>query len=267
MGDTNPFEIIFAITAIVIIFMTCFALVGPSILGSLNVNTANIDQVLNSAPKFPVLQNLNGKGNEAHEVKAYDTVSFNTFIPSKQVAVVYGVISLDGTGDAYQVRRAGNILYIIPLWVNEPVYSVAFGNKLDQDYITTTSILDNFDGANSTFNVDPGTIYQAYIVFTPLAGYNGMIDSWNNGHGFTVQMYTSLAGSPSWTDQIGSFMSFLANIISYFVLYVIYTVEMMGIAGTLLGLSPVIGGAVAVLVIILFGGSMLMFLRGSSGNK
>ena len=58
-GEGTNLKIIFAITAIVIIFMTCFALVGPSILGGLNIDTANVDQVLNSAPKFPVLQNLN----------------------------------------------------------------------------------------------------------------------------------------------------------------------------------------------------------------
>jgi hypothetical protein len=280
MSDSNPFQIVFIVTAIVLMCMAGFAIVGPTYLKGLGINIS-----MPAPPKFPQLDDLSGQGNlsasypfsETHSVIASnDQVTFSVFSPDKRVTLTHG------TGeDSFTVARYGE-WYIVPYWANEP-FSDMNHNLLnnqgpvpalvpyvetDDHILLVQTIVDYYNGTASEFIVDDGNAqYQSYIVFTPLPGYSNMVDSYNAGHGFTVWMFGSAFQPPSALDQAGSYLYFFAGIIAFFVLYAWYAVQMMGIAAQLLGLNPALTGGIVVLLIILFGGAMLMFFRGSSGNK
>lgn len=274
MSNSNPFEILVVVTAIILIVMTAFAVVAPQFIHGIR---------LPQAPEFPILPDLQGQGNQTGGgwafnqtkfVTATNETTFDAFNPDKRLSWDIGVNFAGVTQTVYQgfsVFRAGTWA-IFPVWYGEPVSYLDGSPTAFPRKVTTQEIVDNFDGQYSIFAIDQGNnMYEAYVFFSPLPGYADLVSSWNIGHGFTVMMVGNTYEQPTWTDQVVNYLGFGAAIIGFFIYEAAYAVDMMGIAGQLIAGPNSIGGAVgsgvAVLVIIIFAGAMLMFIRGSSGNK
>jgi hypothetical protein len=264
-GTSNPFEVLLVIVAIGLITMAAFGIVAPSFVKGINVP---------DAPKFPSLPDLTGQGNlnatypfnQTFLIQGYETVKFDNFNPDKLVVTKPNAL---GT-DILQVQRFGSVIAGFGFWYDEPI-SYLDGRSVPKIAgavygVSIQAISDNFNGTYSTFVVDSGSKeYECYMSISPRAGYTDLVSSWNVGHGVRVMLYGSAFVAPSWLDQIGAYLYFGGSIIAFFVLEVWYAVQMMGIFGELFGLSSALAGALTLLV-ILFAGAMLMFIRGNS-NK
>jgi hypothetical protein len=282
VGSNNPFEVIFALTAIMLLVAGIVVVVAPAFLqttyntdGSIKAQVL-FGQPYPQPPGVPQLQDINNAGNqtpsatwafsEMHGVTQWNTVKFASFNPPKQVAVKSGWVTSTGLNNGFTVERDG-VFLVVPYQVREPVVSMA-GIPLEQNVITLQQIIDAWNGSYSTFNVDPGNgQYQCFISFSPLPGTSSMQDSWNNHQGFQVWLYGNAYGAPTWMDEVSAYLTFGFQLIAYFILYGVYIFLLMGVFGAFLHFNIAITGGVMVLVIIICGGSILMFIRGNSGSK
>jgi hypothetical protein len=272
MSNSNPFEIILVITGIMLMASATFAIIAPSL--GIKVPTA---------PTFPSLPDLDVQGNltlgtwafgpETHVISLFGTsgeIKFTDFSPDKKIDLNFGGPwpFAPSLLPYFDFQRYGSAL-IFPWWYTEPI------SKLDGtsigNYLNAQTIVNNYNGTYSTFIIDNGNKqYQAYVSFSPLPGYSSIVDSWNVGHGFTVTMYGNAYAPPAWTDQAVSYLTWFGSAVAYFVYFASYIIQMAGLLVTFFtaGFIPTgVGAAAIILVVLIFIGSILMFLRGSSGGK
>lgn len=254
MSHNNPFEIVFVITAIMIVVGGAIGIIAPS-LGATSV----------VAPTMPSFPSLDVQGNltatypfdETHNCTSGHTLSYTDFNPDKQVVT-------SGTGIAIQIPG-----WLGLWWDTEPSYYI---NGTQTGALYAQTIVNNANGTSSYFIVHLGSNqYQAYVKVSPIAGYATLTDSWNIGHGFTVRIYGSVYTPLSWTDQASAYLTFAGSIIGYVLYFIWYMISIVGVLLVLMGLSPVLAGGAVILAITLFIGSLLLFLRGTgdatSGGK
>ena len=259
MSDSNPFQVILVITAIVLVVASGIGIIAPSL--GVEVPTA---------PVWPTLPDLSVQGdlnetnpfNQSWPVDAVNNnVLYDEFSPDKSVflSLRYG-----STFKTFEFKRYGTVV-IIPWWYNEPIVELD-GDPINAEYyLTAQEIINNFNGTYSTYVIDSGNnLYECTASFYPLEGYSNMIDSYNTGGGFQVWMYGSAYALPDWTEQAAAYLGWIGALIGYFVYFVAYMVGMAGVMFTLIGLSPELGAGIIILIITVFIGSLLMFLRGSS---
>jgi len=84
-------------------------------------------------------------------------------------------------------------------------------------------------------------------------------------------MFPSFASNLNWTvsltnwSGIGSFFVLIGGGIVYFLSYLAYMVSMLSVLFTILGIFGPIATGLTVVILILFIGSLLMFVRGTGG--
>ncbi len=283
MNESNPFAVIFAVTAILLLITVGFGLVAPSVYPDL------VSNPMYKMPTLPTLQTGYARGNftssyafdETHDVVAYyNYVDFNQFIPHKEAVIGRAVPPFP---DYVVIQHEATSFSVIPTSEEEPFYYLNGKaiyhqndnpeNLLNRIVYTPTQlsgqeIINNRNGTTSTFIInkdDPNKF--GWVDFTPLSGYSTLVDSWNNGNGFTVRIYSDSYTPPSWTEQLVAVLAFVGQLIGFFGQFVVWLFIMGGLlSSVLLGLSPALGGVVMALIGIIFIGSILMFLRGGS-NK
>jgi hypothetical protein len=261
MSDTNPFQVLFVITAIMLIVTGSFGIIAPSFGISVP-----------ASPTFPSFPDLNAQGSvnatypfsETHNVTTSgigitgygdsDPVYFNTFNPDKRVFFHLRAIS----GSYVVVQRLGTNI-IIPWWYDEDIF---FTNGTSI-YPSPQTIVDNYNGTYSTFVVDQGNNeYEATLEFSPIAGYGNMADSWNTGNGFTLWIHGSAYAPADWLAQVSAYLTFIGAIIGYTLYFIWYMIQMASALFVVIGLVPALAYGITALVIIILVGSILLFIRG-----
>lgn len=274
--SNNPFEILFVFTVTLLIASTMFGIAAPQ----LGIETPD-------PPVFPMLNDLSVRGNFSAEYAFDQTlavgarnglteVRFDGFAPDKIVKFV--VSPIDNSVQYFLIQREGSIV-ILNVGYDEPIAylnGTLINSDLEQPwyyapYKSTTlrpqTIVDNYDGTSSIFIVDPGNDkYECYASFTPLAGYSDMVSSWNEGRGFTLRLYGNAYEEPGWPDQVAAYLAWFASIIAYFVYFLAYMIQTAAVLFTVIGLVPELAAGIVVLIMVVFVGSLLMFLRGSGGG-
>jgi hypothetical protein len=282
-NETNPFAVIFAVTAILLLITMSFAVVAPS-LGLVDLNKPEYKM-----PDFPVLSTGTAMGNvsatwafsETHDVVAYyNYVDYNSFNPKREVVIGR---SIPPFPDYVVVQRPDTMLGFIPTSTEEPFYymdgvaiyhehnnAVDLANQLaySPTQLSGQEIINNRNGTTSTFIVDKDNPnFVIYCQFSPLPGYSSLVNSWNHGNGFTVWLYGNSYQPPAWTDQVVALLSFVGQCIGFMAHFIFWMFLMSGLLiSIILGVSAVLGAAVVSLIGIILVGSILMFLRGNS-NK
>ena len=277
VGSNNPFEVIFAITAVIIFVAGIVAVVASGLLVTNPDGSQTIfGQTYPQPPGVPQLQDMSNTGNrtpgvdwafyEVHNITQWNTVNYNVFNPDKRVDLTAAFATNAGIVNGFQVSRNG-IFFVVPYWAVQPVITLS-GSHLDSNVISVQQILDNWNGSYSTFIVDPNNgQYGCFISFSPIAGSSDLTDSWNNHHGFTVALYGDAYQAPDWLQTVSNYLVFGFQLIAYFILYAVYIVLLLGVFGAFMDLNVAITSGAMALVIIICGGSLLMFIRGNSGNK
>ena len=85
--------------------------------------------------------------------------------------------------------------------------------------------------------------------------------------------FPTWASDLNWTvtltdwSGIGSFFTFVGGGLVYLISYIGFMGATLTLFWSFLGIVPVVAMAITVLIVIAFGGSLLMFLRGSSGGE
>lgn len=219
------------------------------------------------APVFPSLPDIGGQGNqsatfafsETHDFVYSSAVStflyFPSFTPDKRLEFDPGTFP---NIESFTIQRYGTD-WIIPNWYREPLYYL---NKSPVLLLNAQTIVNNFNGTYSTFQIDSDPQYLDYVSFSPLPGFASMTASWNSGHGFRVWMYGNSYVPPSWTDQLSADLTFLGALVGYFIYFVAYLISVAGFMFSLLGFVPALAGGIGLLITVLFAGSLLQFIRG-----
>jgi hypothetical protein len=90
----------------------------------------------------------------------------------------------------------------------------------------------------------------------------------------TTPTFPSFASNLDWTvsltdwSGIGSFFIFIGGLIVYFCAFLVFMISSLSAFFIVLGLLPNVAAVITVLIVITFGGSLLMFIRGSGdGSK
>jgi hypothetical protein len=259
-------------------------------------------QAIKQQPAFPIFADLNYEGNltakesggwafsETHQVTtANSPVKFNALNPWKEVSINAPASVADFTfvrgGDILPPQEP--IFYLDGTQINTPgafQWPFTFPNTgpSAQDIVNnangeimnpngTIDYTGNVVYQYSTFIIDAkNNQYLAYVSFSPLPGYQTLVDSWNKGQGFTVWIYTNNYAPPSWETSVANDLVFAGGVIEYLVEYAGWIALMSGVMVTVLskGFIPgQLGSAIIILVGVVFVGSILMFIRGNSGSK
>lgn len=261
----NPFSLIAVILAAVIITSGCIGVLAPEL------TTFFPSVTIPENPELPVLATLDYQGthntteytfDETHNITlAEAATAFNSFLPDKQVVAFYAVNPLD-TNTYFTIQRWGEIL-IIPTWVNQPLFYD--GVELAGAAVSTSQLilLSNTEQNLTTLTIDQGnTEFEAWLDVTPLEGYTTLAESMNTGLGLQFRIYGYAYLEPDWADQASAYLSFIGGIIWYFLSYLVYMVAMMGVMFQFVGVVPVVATAISGVLIAVFIGAVLMFIRG-----
>lgn len=262
----NPFNYIAIILAAVIITSGCVGVLAPEL------TTWYPDVDIPANPELPVLDTLDYQGSlntteytfdETHNITFVETATlYSDFFPDKQVITYFSNNPLD-TNTYFMIQRWGEML-ILPGWVTQPLFYD--GINLAGNTISTTQIilLANEAQTVTTINIDKGnTEFEAWLDITPLDGYITLGDSMNTGLGLKFRIYGYAYMEPDWMDQASAYLSFIGGIIWYFLSYVVFMVAMLGVAFQFVGIVPAVATAISGVIIIVFVGSLLMFIRGT----
>lgn len=263
--SNNPFSFIIVVTAVVLIASGAVGIIAPSF--NVDVPKAPISP---SFPDFKLVGNfsednpfdqtraLTAENSKVGLFEMMGGLRFNAFQPWKVVIFHSGRWPIP---DYFTIARSGYADW----YMDEPI---SFVNGSSVTKLTPQLIVDNFDGYRSAFVVDRlNKEYEAFAEFTPLADYGSMEQSWNEGHGFTLRMYGKTYQSPDTLQQAGSILLWVGGIIIYIVYFFGYMISTAGVLFTLLGVSPAISSGIVIILLITLVGSILMFLRGSSGGS
>jgi hypothetical protein len=279
MEMPNPFALIFVLTAVMLVLSGAFYVIAP---------TFGVDVPV--APKFPKFPNLDAQGNQSvNATYPFDAIKSVQLVPAVKVQPVT-VTFEEGTNtpkratleidtftlSGYFTFERYGTAFIIPWWYRQPIFYTN-GTELPLTTLNIQKIRDNYNGTCATFIIDKGNDqYERYVSFYPLPGYANIVESWNGinstmlGHGLQVRMYGFAYASPDWLTQIVAYLVFFASVIGCFVAYLGWLVTVLAafIHVLSIGLIPSqVAYVLGILVGILFIGSMLMFIRGSSGSK
>lgn len=294
MGLSNPFEIIIVITGVILLTVGSFAIIAPSLVTTTTDKYGIAHQTIYGAdvpqqPILPQLANINSQGNltrlaeggwafdESHDVNLGESVTYSTFNPVRYVTEIHyeltglwsPIISVEswiaGFTDAYKIVRDPWPGWGQPVWFADG--SQVRKTLFDAAVITPQDVIDNANTTSTSFFIidkDNADGYSAYMEFTPVSGASTLEESWNSYHSFTIRLMGNDYAAPSWVDQAGAFLSWLANMIGFVVQYIWYLTQMSALLIVIItGISTVLAASIVVLILGAFIGAVLMYLRGS----
>lgn len=300
MGLPNPFVIVIVTTGIIMMVVMGFSIIAPSLTTEYTdqygkVHRTIYGQEVPIQPDPPKYTNINNQGNltrlamggwafdENHTVYVGNSVTYSTFNPIKYVTEIHYEATrhesmhdipsvqatIDGFNDAYIVSRDPWPGYTQPIWFADD--SKARSTWSYAGIITPQDVIDNANTTTTSFFIidkDNADGYSAYMEFTPVSGASTLQDSWNSHHGFTVRIMGNDYATPSWMEQAGAFLSWIAEIIGFVVQYIGYITAISAVLITVItGINPTIASAIIVLIAGAFIGSVFAFLRGSGGDS